>query len=233
MLYACTSPSCSRIFHACACGLDLVWLHLMPMRPCLDVTIWEASLDVGLLCTYPSLSALCNAMLTMFAYATCWLSMHLYTLAHMSMYESCLLVCCPCFNTMKLWTSIKTYICPSWTPPFVCFLACFLAFLFLCLPCLSCLSALCLFHMPFASFPSIAYLLVSCLCLCMYTYGAKTHGDRAQSPKCKQNGRRCKHVDISQATMFSRFRGLSYPIWLCTLLNLLPSSLLSFLDGLY
>ena len=201
MLYACTSPSCSRIFHACACGLDLVWLHLMPMRPCLDVTIWEASLDVGLLCTYPSLSALCNAMLTMFAYATCWLSMHLYTLAHMSMYESCLLVCCPCFNTMKLWTSIKTYICPSWTPPFVCFLACFLAFLFLCFPCLSCLSALCLFHMPF--------------------------------PKCKQNRRRCEHVDISQPTMFSRFRGLSYPIWLCTLLNLLPSSLLSFLDGLY
>ena len=94
-------------------GLDLVWLHLMPMRPCLDVTIWEASLDVGLLCTYPSLSALCNAMLTMFACATCWLSMHLYTLAHMSMHESCLLVCCPCFNTMKLWTSIKTYICPS------------------------------------------------------------------------------------------------------------------------
>ena len=37
------------------CGLDLVWLHSTPMRPCLDVTIWGASPDAGLLCVYPSL----------------------------------------------------------------------------------------------------------------------------------------------------------------------------------
>ena len=44
-------------------GLDLVWLHPMPMRPCSDVTIWEASLDAGLLHAYPSLfrSARCYA----------------------------------------------------------------------------------------------------------------------------------------------------------------------------
>ena len=36
-------------------GLDLVWLHPTAMRPCLDVTIWEASPDVGLLHAYPSL----------------------------------------------------------------------------------------------------------------------------------------------------------------------------------
>ena len=48
-------------------------------------------------------SAPCDAMLTMFVRATHWLSMHLYTVAHMSMHESCLLVCRPCFNTMKLW----------------------------------------------------------------------------------------------------------------------------------
>jgi len=84
--------------------LDLVWLHPTPMRPCLDVTIWEASLDARLLRTYLSLSASCDAMLTMFVCATRWLSMHLCTLAHMSMHESCLLVCCPCFNTLKLWT---------------------------------------------------------------------------------------------------------------------------------
>ena len=35
--------------------LDLVWLHPMPMRSYSDVTIWEASLDAGLLCAYPSL----------------------------------------------------------------------------------------------------------------------------------------------------------------------------------
>jgi len=37
----------------------------------------------------------------------------------------------------------------------------------------------------FASFPSIAYLLVFCLCLCMYAYGARTHGDRAWFPRHK------------------------------------------------
>ena len=46
----------------------------------------------------------CDDMLTMLVCATCWLSMHLYTLAYMFMHESRLLVCRPCFNTMKLWT---------------------------------------------------------------------------------------------------------------------------------
>ena len=34
----------------------------------------------------------------------CWFSMHLCMLASMFMHESCMLVCRPCFNTMKLWT---------------------------------------------------------------------------------------------------------------------------------
>ena len=95
--------------------LDLVWLHPTPMRPCLDVTIWEASLDARLLRTYLSLSAPCDAMLTMFVCTTRWLSMHLCTLAHMSMHESCLLVCHPCFNTISYGRLIQTYICPSKT----------------------------------------------------------------------------------------------------------------------
>lgn len=32
--------------------LNLVWLHLMPMRLCSDVTIWEASPDAKLLLAY-------------------------------------------------------------------------------------------------------------------------------------------------------------------------------------
>ena len=35
--------------------LDLMWLHPTPMRPCSDVTIWEASPDARLLRAYPSL----------------------------------------------------------------------------------------------------------------------------------------------------------------------------------
>ena len=86
-----------------------------------------------------------DAFLTMLACATRWLSMHLYMLAYMSMHESCLLVCPPYFNTMKLWTSDPNLHLSPWTPPFVCFFPCLFAFWLLCLPCLSCLFTLCLF----------------------------------------------------------------------------------------
>ena len=56
------------------------------------------------LCIPLPFSALCDDMLTILVCDTCWLSLHLYTLAYMSMHESCSLVCCPYFNTMKLWT---------------------------------------------------------------------------------------------------------------------------------
>ena len=199
-------------------------------------------------------------MLTMLVCVACWLSLHPYTPAYMFMHKSCTLVCRPYFNTMELWTSdTNLHLSPVDTAfclPFclfifflICLLACLFAFVFscvfvylvachvschmLCLPCLSCIFALCLVHMLFAFFPSIACLLVSCLCLCMYTHGARSHKVRARSFRCKQKGRGCEHVDIDQAVMFSRFRGLASPIWLCTLLNPLPSSLLSLLDGLY
>ena len=56
-------------------------------------------------CTPFPLSAPCDGMLAMLVCATHWLSMHLYTLAHMLMHESCLLVCRPYFNIMKSWPS--------------------------------------------------------------------------------------------------------------------------------
>ena len=56
------------------------------------------------LCVPFHFSTPCNTLLAMLVYATHWLSMHLYTLAHMSMHKSCWL-CRPCFNIMKLWTS--------------------------------------------------------------------------------------------------------------------------------
>ena len=96
-------------------------------------------------------SASCDDMLTMLVCVTRWLSMHLYMLAYMSMHESCLLVCHPCFNTMKLWTSDPNLHLSLMDTTFffafllVCLLACLLALLFLCLPCLPCLSTLCLF----------------------------------------------------------------------------------------
>ena len=114
-------------------------------------------------------SAPCNVMITMLVYATCWLFMHLYMLAYMFMHESCLLVCHPYFNTMKLWTFDPNLHLPSWTPPFVCFLACLPFRLFACflvsllamsimLSCLMPLScALCIFsfHCLSAGFQSL------------------------------------------------------------------------------
>ena len=79
----------------------------------------------------------------------------------------------------------------------VCLLAYLLASWFLCLLCLSCLPALCLIIVLFASFPSIACLLVSCLCLCMYAHGVRTHGAKAQSLGRKQKGRGCEHPNMS------------------------------------
>ena len=160
-------------------------------------------------------------------------------------------MCRPYFNIMKLWTSnpnlhlslVDTTFClPFCLCVFfpVCLLVC-LFILWLIMSLAMCYAYhvyhayqlyayfTCSLHL----FPSIACLLVSCLCLYMYTHEARTHGARAWSPRCKQNGRGCKHVDINQVAMFSRFRDLASPIWLCTFLNPFPSFLLYFFDGLY
>ena len=106
MLYTYASLSNSRFCH--------VW-HLLWARHCVVTSNAHEALfgcnHLGCFtmmlvasCTPFPFSTLCNDTLAMLGCATRWLSMHLYTLAHMSMLESCLLVCHPCFNTMKLWT---------------------------------------------------------------------------------------------------------------------------------
>ena len=77
----------------------------------------------------------CDNMLAMLVCPTHWLSIHLYVLAHMSMYKSCLLVCHPCFNTMKLWT-FDPNLHLSLLDTIFCLLSCLFAFLHICL--LSC-----------------------------------------------------------------------------------------------
>ena len=108
----------------------VVWLRPMPMRPCLDVTIWGASPWCRLL-----RAMICFSCLFM---PPVWQSMHLYMLAYMFMHESCLLVCHPCFNTMKLWT-FDPNLHFSITDTTFCLLSCLFSFSFVCW--LSCLSA--------------------------------------------------------------------------------------------
>ena len=155
-------------------SLVVVWLHPTSMRPCLDVTIWDASPWCRLLYAYSSLFFYPrDALLAMLVCATCWLSKHLYTLAHMSMHESCLLMSRPCGHL------IQTYIRPSWTPPFVCFLACLPFYLFACfvasslampimLICFMHFHMLCIF-----SFPCLSAGLLS-LSLHVYTWSEDT-----------------------------------------------------------
>ena len=76
-------------------------------------------------------SASCDDMLTMLVCATRWPFMHLYTLVYMSMHESWLLVCHPCFNIMKLWTFDQN-LHLSLADTIFCFLSCFLAFSLVC-----------------------------------------------------------------------------------------------------
>ena len=66
-------------------------------------------------------------MLAMLVCATCWLSTHLYMPAYMSMHESCLLVCQPCFNTMKLWISDPNLHLSLTDTTLVCLLSCFIS----------------------------------------------------------------------------------------------------------
>ena len=182
-------------------------------------------------CTPFPFSAPCNDTLAMLVCATRWLSMHLYTLAYMFMQESCLLVCHPCFNTMKLWTLDPNLHLSLADTTFVrflaylsyCLFACFLASL-LAMPIM--LVRFMLFHMLFASFPSITCLLVSYHCLCMYTHGAKTYRAKAQFPRRKQKRHGREHVEISQVGYLVDL-GV-YPILLGYVLFKTPSFLLPF-----
>ena len=153
------------------CGLDLVWLHLTPMRPSLDVTTWDASQRCLLLRAY--LSAFCTPCDDILAMLVCapigfiCIFTCLFTC-------SCMSLACQCVvHASTQWSYghlIQTSICLPWTPTFVCLFACLLVFL----PCrLSCLSAylvachvsyhiLCFFRFPtclpfclFACFPAM------------------------------------------------------------------------------
>ena len=77
-------------------------------------------------CTLP-FSVLRDDMLAMLVCATHWVSPHLYMLAYMSMHESCLLVCRPYFNTMKLWTSDLNLHLSLADTTLVCLLSCFVS----------------------------------------------------------------------------------------------------------
>ena len=130
----------------------VVWLHPTPTRPCLGVTIWDASPKAPSLsvCTLPFF---CSARSYLYHACLCHplAYMHLYTLAYVLMRESYLLVCRPRFSTMKLWTPDPN-LHLSHTDTTFCLLFCLFSFLLVCL-----LSGFFAFHAyhayPFYAFP--------------------------------------------------------------------------------
>ena len=232
-------------------GFVVAWLHSTPMRPCLDETIWDASPWCWLLCSYHSLFPL-RAMICFPSLFVPPVGLHAYSHVHAWVLFASVLSMLQHNEVMDI-RSKPTFVPRGHHFLYAFFLVCLFACFLVCLPTSSlaylvachvschilCLLRLyvCLLYTHCALsmhlFLSIACLLVSCLCLCMYSHGARTLAIRAQSLRYKQKGWGCEHVDKSQAAMFNRFRGLASSIWLCTLLNHLPSFLLSLLDELY
>ena len=132
--YACVSLSSSRICH--------IWGTLRAWPCVVTSNAHEALFGCNHLggisecqvapCVPFPFSALLNVMLSMLVCATRWLSMHLHTLAYMFMHESCLVLCRPYLNTMKLWT-FDPNLHLSLAKTSFCLLSCLFAFLLVCL----------------------------------------------------------------------------------------------------
>ena len=151
-------------------GFMVVRLHPMPTRPCLGVTTWDASLDAGSLRAYSSFFPL-HAMLCL----PCLFVPPVGFLCMFTRLLTCLCMSLACYCVIRAsiqWHyghSIQTYICPSWTPPFIFFsylftfslvhlLSCSLLAMFIMLICfMSPLYALCIFsfHCLSAGFLSL------------------------------------------------------------------------------
>ena len=146
----------------------------------------------------------CDAMLAMLVCATRWLSMHLYTLAYMSMHESCLLVSSMLQHNEVMDIQSK----PTFLPRRHLILFTF--------------SLVCLLYCSFACYAYHAYLLYA-ISYALHTSSfhrlsavflifafASTHIERGRMELGAWSPRH-KHVDTSQVAMFSRFRSPIFP----------------------
>ena len=196
-------------------GFMVVWLHLTPMRHCLDVTIWDASPWCRLLRAYLYSLPFCVMICLPCLFVPLVGFLCIFTRLHVHAWVLLVNV-----SSMLQHNEVRTFdpnlhlsltnttfclLSRLFVFSLVCLLTCLLAFL--CFAChiyhayLLYASFICTLHL----FASIACLLVSFFYLCMYTHGARTHGARmygarARSPKCKQKRHRCKHVDCQVAT---------------------------------
>ena len=148
------------------CGYVVMRLRSTPRRPCLHVTTWDTSSWCRLLRT-------CLSSFLLFA-MICLPCLFVPPVDFICIFTR--LLTCPCMSlawycvvhASTQWSyghSIQTYICPSRTPSFVCFLAC-LPFLLVCL--LSCYA--CHFYHAYLLYASFTYPLHPFLPLLVYWF---------------------------------------------------------------
>ena len=190
-------------------GHGLVWLHLMPTRPCSGVTTWDVSLDARSLYMYPSRFPL-HAII-------CLPCLFVPPVGFICIF-TCLLICsciwvflASVLSVLKHNEVMDIRSKPTFVPRGYHLLFVFFFFF----TCLLAMHIVLICFMPFymfvTYFPFIDFLLVSCHCLCMYAHRVRTLGARARSPRCKQKGSGCEHVDMSQMATVNRFRSLAFP----------------------
>ena len=114
-------------------GFVIVWLHSTPMRPCLDVTIWDALPWCRLLRAYPSLFhsvrwCACHAYLyhPLASYASLHACLHVHAWVLLASVSSILQ-----HNEAMEIRSKPTFVPHGYHLLFVYFLTCLLAFLFI------------------------------------------------------------------------------------------------------
>ena len=207
-----------------------MWLHLTPMRPCLDVTTWEASLWCWLLRAYLSLLH----SVWWYAYHAClYHPLAFYTSLHTCLHVHTWLLLASVSSMLQHNEVMEIRSKPTFVPrrhSLLCvFLACWLAFLLLSHACLFALR-LCAFIYTFSFHCLSAGFLVSAFACTHMKWGCMELGHDLLGARKKVKD---ASMWSSQVIAVSRFRSLASPIWLCTLSNPFPSSFLSLLDGLY
>ena len=159
-------------------------------------------------------------------------------LAYMSLHESCLLACCPYFNTMKLWT-FDPNLCLSLADTNFCLLSCLFAFSLICSH--PCFYACHVYHVYLLYAPFICSLhlflpLLVCWFL-VFTFACK-HMDRGRMELGHNlSGANKESAGTSILTWIKQQQSIGLGVWPFPLVMYsfkpLPSSSLSLIDGLY
>ena len=205
-------------------GFGVMWLHSMPMRPCLDVTIWEVSPWCQLLWAHLSPFSL-RATIAYHAFLCHPLALCASLHACLHIHAWVLLVSVsPMLQHNKamdirskpifiphghylLFAILLVYpllvVAILLVYPFAHMFAHILYAMLVIAILLARFAPFC-YYLCISPFPLLVYWFLVFAFAC--THGARTHGARERSPRCKQKGHGCKLANMNWAVVFNRFR---------------------------